>query len=402
MQPQNNRQRIAFVTGGLKLGGSTTFLCNLGGELVRRGLKCAVFSFEKENPLATDFTRLGIDVFVQDESRTIWEDSVSAILRGLADYNPTSIVANLGPSSFEVLRYVPTGIKRVGIIHSDDVKVYRLVTRYRQWLDAFVGVSSHIVEQLGAIPEIASMEMHCLTCGVGIPSDQPTRFLQSDDLMRIIYLGRLDHDAKRVRIFPDILKTLAASGVPFHWSIVGDGPERGFLEKEMTSSHAGQTIKLTGRVAYERIPELLQSHHILLLTSDYEGLPLSLLEAMACGLVPVVSDLPSGIREVVDTSNGILVPVNDIEGYSRGILHLLGHREEWCAKSDAARARVQAEFSTQAIAPRWLEVLAHNSDITPQWSPRHKIDAPLSDKWTPLFWPPLRPVRRLMRLRRRQ
>jgi glycosyltransferase involved in cell wall biosynthesis len=68
------------------------------------------------------------------------------------------------------------------------------------------------------------------------------------------------------------------------------------------------------------------------LTSQLTGLA-----AMGGGLVPVVSDLPSGIPEVVDNSNGFLVPINDAASYARGIVHLHEHRDELAAKSAAAR-----------------------------------------------------------------
>ena len=48
------RHRVALVTGVLDLGGTTTFLCNLAGELLRRNLKAAVLSLEQDNPLAGD------------------------------------------------------------------------------------------------------------------------------------------------------------------------------------------------------------------------------------------------------------------------------------------------------------------------------------------------------------
>ena len=50
--------RVALVSGGLKLGGSTTFLCNLAGELVRRRIHMEVLSFELDNPLKSEQMRL--------------------------------------------------------------------------------------------------------------------------------------------------------------------------------------------------------------------------------------------------------------------------------------------------------------------------------------------------------
>src|SRR3974390_807354 len=97
--------RVALVTGRLKLGGSTTFLCNLGGELVRRGGPAEVLSFEKENPLAADFGRLNVPVFLQDNRHAIFEDRMLAVLQELRRFRPNVVVACLGGISFEVLRH---------------------------------------------------------------------------------------------------------------------------------------------------------------------------------------------------------------------------------------------------------------------------------------------------------
>src|SRR2546425_916038 len=106
--------RMALVSGGLKLGGSTTFLCNLAGELLRRGIPARVFSFERENPLASDFERLNIPVSCQDDRRVIFEDRLRAILLELRSFKPAVVLGCLSATSFEVLRYMPPGVLRFG------------------------------------------------------------------------------------------------------------------------------------------------------------------------------------------------------------------------------------------------------------------------------------------------
>ena len=80
--------RIALVSGCAKLGGSTTFLINFAGELVRRGIPVEVMSFERENPLAADFQRQNIPVLCLDQRRMIFEDRLKIILQHLARFRP--------------------------------------------------------------------------------------------------------------------------------------------------------------------------------------------------------------------------------------------------------------------------------------------------------------------------
>ena len=105
--------------------------------------------------------------------------------------------------------------------------------------------------------------------------------------------------------------------------------------------------------------------------------------------------LPSGIPEVVNDSNGILVPIDDVAGYARGIIHLHEHPDELAAKSLAARSRVEAEFSVEAMTDRWLSVFPKKFSTIGDWPARGKILAPLPARHPIYFSPPMRVIRRL-------
>jgi glycosyltransferase involved in cell wall biosynthesis len=387
--------RVAFVTEGLKLGGSTTFLCNLAGEFIRRGVPAGVFSFERENPLAADFQRLNISTHVWDERRLIFEDRLRQVLQRLAAFQPTVVVANLGPVSFEVLRYLPPGIFRIGMGQSDDPIVYDMMRHYTPWMDLAVMVSQAMRQKAAALPEFARVPVAYLAHGVPMcpAAELPARNPSAP--LGILYLGRLEQEQKRVRLFPEILRQLCAAGISFHWTIAGEGGERGFLEANLKTVSHHQTVSFAGPVSYADVPAVLKQHNIFLLTSDYEGLPLSLLEAMGHGLVPVVSELESGIPEVVDKTNGMLVPVNDVAGYARAIIHLHEHRDELAAKSAASRERVKTKFSVEAMTDRWLAALPATAAPPPAWPQSWKITAPLTASHPIYFSPPVRTLRRV-------
>ena len=385
-----NIPRVAFVTGGLPLGGSSTFLCNLAGELVRRKISVEILSFDNDNPLAMDFARLQVPVFCVRSG--IFEDKLKNILWRLEKFQPTVVLANLSAVSFEVFRYLPPGIFRVGIIHSDDSKVYRMVGHYSGHMDLAAVVSKAIQEKLKQSGWNAA-PVHYLPLGVPMPGE--IRPSNRSEPLQILYLGRLGREQKRVHLFPQIFEQLKSSGIPFHWTIAGDGEEKAFLEQTMKSDSSTQTVSFAGKISYSQVPEILQAHDIYLLASDYEGLPLSLLEAMGAGIVPVVSDLTSGIPEVVDSSTGILVPVNDIGGYARAIVHLHQHRDELEKKSVAARERVKKEFSVEAMTDRWLSVFPKEFPKIGEWPSSWKIKAPLPARHPVYFSPLLRMLRRI-------
>jgi glycosyltransferase involved in cell wall biosynthesis len=387
--------RVALVTGGLALGGSTTFLINFAGELVRRGIPVAVMSFELDNPMAADFQTQNIPVRCFGGRRVIYEDRMLAVLENLARFGPTVAVATLAPPSFEVLRYLPGGVFRIGMGQSDDPTVYDMMRHYAPCLDLTAMVSQAMKQQAEAMPEFARVPVAHLPYGVPMcPAAEPAVRNPATPL-RILYLGRLWREQKRVHFFPKILSQLSASGMPFHWTIAGEGEERGFLEANMKPVPPRQTVSFAGPARYADVPALLRQHDIFLLASDYEGLPLSLLEAMGAGLVPVVSDLKSGIRDIVDADSGILVPVEDLSGYARAIIHLHSHRDELAAKSAAARARVRKEFSMAAMTDRWLAAFPKTFPAIGEWPARWKIKPPLVARHPFYFSPPMRFIRRL-------
>jgi glycosyltransferase involved in cell wall biosynthesis len=387
--------RVALVSGGLNLGGSTTFLCNLGGELIRRGIPVEVMSFELENPMAADFQKQNIPVTGMDRRRMIFEDRLKIILQNLARFRPTVVVSTLGAVSFEVLRYLPKGIFRIGMGQSDDPVVYEMMRHYAPWMDLAAMVSKTMAQKAEAMPEFARVSVVYLPLGVPMSPEGNMAQTGLHRPLQILYLGRLAREQKRVHLFPQILEQLKASGIPFHWTIAGDGPDKAALEQTMKGAPPEQNVSFAGPIRYAGVPALLKQHDLYLLASDFEGLPLSLLEAMGAGLVPVVSHLPSGIPEVVDAGNGMMVPVDDVAGYARAIIHLHGHRDELAAKSAAARSRVQTEFSVAAMTDRWLAAFPATKGATAPWPKRWRIQAPLPAGNPIYFSPPVRVIRRL-------
>lgn len=377
------------------MGGSTSFLINFAGELARRGVPVEVFSLERENPMAGDFQRQRIPVWCLDRRRLIFEDQLQRLLLQLARFQPTVVVSALGAVSFEVLRYLPAGVFRIGLGQSDDPIVYDMMRHYPPWMDCVAMVSRAMKQKAEALPEFANVPVAHLPYGVPMcpAAELPARDPAAP--LRVLYLGRLGREQKRVHLFPEILRRLQDSGIPFHWTIAGDGGERGYLEARMKSRPPGQTVAFTGSVDYAAVPGVLKQHDIFLLASDYEGLPLSLLEAMGHGLVPVVSDLPSGIAEVVDDTNGLRVPVNPTAGYAEAIIHLHQHRDELAAKAAAARARVEHDFSVAAMTDRWLAVLPSKPAAVGDWPKRWRIQAPLPDPHKFNYTAPVRALRRM-------
>jgi L-malate glycosyltransferase len=91
-------------------------------------------------------------------------------------------------------------------------------------------------------------------------------------------------------------------------TVAGDGGERDALASRAAASPAASSISLVGGIDHGRMAALLHQHDIYVSTSPHDTTSVSLLEAMACGLFPIVTDIPANREWIVDGENGRLVP----------------------------------------------------------------------------------------------
>ena len=116
---------------------------------------------------------------------------------------------------------------------------------------------------------------------------------------------------------------------------------------------------------------------------DFEGLPLSLLEAMGEGVVPVVSDLESGVREVVTETTGVRVPVGDVAAAAAAIAGLARDPARWERLSGEGRRLAREEYSAARMAERYVNLVATFPEASPIWPERVIVPPPqlVRAKW---------------------
>lgn len=146
--------------------------------------------------------------------------------------------------------------------------------------------------------------------------------LQKDkDVTRVLYVGRLSKEKNVDNLVNAILKT--KNNIRF--DIVGEGDQREVIEN-IIRMYGAKNIFLHGSIEHNKIRNFYKSANILLISSDYEGLPLSVLEAMAMG-VSIIGAKVRGISELVENT-GILVSPPTAENFAREIDRLIDNKEE--------------------------------------------------------------------------
>lgn len=169
----------------------------------------------------------------------------------------------------------------------------------------------------------------------------------------IIAVGRLS-------IEKDFLSLIKAWGMihtkcpDWKIKIIGDGPEKNVLEKEIKNLQLSNSIELHGYS--NNIKKEMSNSSIFVMTSFYEGFGLVLLEAMACGLPSIAFACQFGPRDIItDGKNGLLVYKRSIEELSNKLLYLIQHPEIRKQISSQALVRVR-DFSINRITDKWMKL----------------------------------------------
>jgi glycosyltransferase involved in cell wall biosynthesis len=136
--------------------------------------------------------------------------------------------------------------------------------------------------------------------------------------------------------------------------LAGDGPERQSLEALAQELGVASRVHFLGERA--DVPSLLARSDAFVLPSMYEGLPVSVLEAMAIG-TPVVATAVGGTDEVVEHGvNGLLVPPGNPERLADEISRVIGNTSLAASLSEGGKRRVREYFSSQSMLGGVLDV----------------------------------------------
>ncbi|MBP2374500.1 glycosyltransferase [Paeniglutamicibacter psychrophenolicus] len=171
---------------------------------------------------------------------------------------------------------------------------------------------------------------------------------------KVLHVGRFTK-GKNIGAVIDIVNAVAATNVPVHLDLIGDGDQRPVLEEHVDHLNIGHLVSFHGHV--HDVPRRLAKAGVLLLCSKFEGQSLAILEAQAHGCVPVAYDVDFGPRDVIeDGRNGFLIPFGDQEAAARAVARLLDD-DALCAEMSAHAFQTARQYSSEKIFTQWKEAL---------------------------------------------
>lgn len=154
---------------------------------------------------------------------------------------------------------------------------------------------------------------------------------------RVLYMGRLEKE-KGIDDLPEICHQVACSMPDVVFVLCGEGPLKSWIESEFSKRGLSKNLSCLGWVDGKTKLSTLKSSSLFLLPSRFEGMPMSILEAMGLGL-PVVATDVGGIPQIVQNrSNGILCAPGDTEAMASAIVKILGSADLYSDMSTKSKS----------------------------------------------------------------
>lgn len=344
------------------VGGPNAWLRRLLPALRDRGIQPKVL-FITTSPVAECPSVLALRAQGFDCEAVEWmgptELHVRWVLERVAEDPPDVLVANLMVPAFYAGRWLRTcGIPTVGVLHSDDAHHEGVQEQFvfgppAYRLSAMVCVSEFLAEAVRRRDPPATL-VRRIPCG---PVLTPRTVAPLEAQMRLLYLGRLVTEQKRIMEVARALCRAAREVRGIEALIQGEGPERAAVQQLLSREASSLPVRLGRLLSDAELQELMLGFQVMVLLSDYEGLPGCLMEGMAFGQVPVCLRIRSGIPELVeDGVTGLLVEDRE-ESFVRAIRRLREEPGLWSRLSQGARAKMEKEYSNEVCAAAWETLL---------------------------------------------
>lgn len=177
-------------------------------------------------------------------------------------------------------------------------------------------------------------------------------------IVNITAIGRLE----KQKNFQLLIKAFTAVSQKYPFvllSIYGEGSLRSDLEAMIRESACEKRIMLRGWT--NNVANVLVQSDLFILSSDYEGMPNTLMEAMACGVPCITTDCPTGPNELIENNvTGLLIPVNDSTKLIEAMDYMLSHPDKAKAMGENAHAFVGENYNLNKVCIKLIENIMMN------------------------------------------
>lgn len=359
-------RKIAFHLNSLEQGGAERVVSNLANQFAKEGYEVLIateWSGENEFQLDPKVRRVHVGLKDQDESK----NRIAKILlriQYLHDFmkkeRPDVLIAFTRKPNYRALTAgIGTNVPVVISVRTDPVGHYDSLTDRIQIALLFGRAAGCVFQTEGAkeffAPRLQDKSriilnpIHPKYIGVACPAEREKTVVQSGRLVDF------KNQANLIRAFIEVHKKHPDFILKIYGPDSGDGTKE-ILEKIIADNQAESYVKLMG--GSDRLEQELVNASVYAFSSDWEGLPNALMEAMALGLPIVATDCPCGGPRTIMTDgvDGILIPVKDQKALEDGINKLI--ENPGLAKQLGRQARrISEKANSQAVFEQWRDYI---------------------------------------------
>ncbi len=287
------------------------------------------------------------------------QDKIAWILQEVGRSAPDIFFANLVVPAYFAGRWIrDAGIPTVGVLHSDDPFNDAIIDEFvvgdpRYRTSVMVCVSDWQRRALLAKHPNDTIVARIPYC-TPIPSQTAARPGQR---LRLVYTGRFVETQKRVSDLTRALCRAVREVSGTEAVLYGDGEARPAVER-IIAEEDGTDVLLAGIVDATEIQDKLCACHAITTLSDFEGLPISILEAMACGVVPICLNIRSGVPELIEHNKTGLLIDNRGEDFVNAVRRLRTEPHLWARLSRGAKAKVVSGYSLKGVVDDWVKLFS--------------------------------------------
>lgn len=181
----------------------------------------------------------------------------------------------------------------------------------------------------------------------GLQRDAIVRMLDNGSILRLIMVGRFSKQKDHMLLIKSVYDINKKYPGQVHLSLVGDGDLFAAANQYVVANNLGDFIVLLGESTC--VDSLLTQSDVFCLISNYEGLPISIIEAMRAGLPVIASDVGGNNELVVDGVNGYLVSRGDRKGLVQAIEKLIKDRTLITEFGKRSQEKFRMEFAFSAM-----------------------------------------------------
>lgn len=359
MSKESDKKRIVFFIGSLQLGGAERVLSILANSLIILKYEVTIILYY-DREICYELNNDIKIIEIEKETKSSSYFTNMLFLRKYIQRNADIVVSFL--TVFNIFSILTTFNLHIPIIVSNrsDPNYEPRKRRLRMLRNFLYRFSSKIIVQTTSAKRYFPFSLQDKIVEIANPISgtlvKGEALLQEKE-KKIVAVGRLIQSKNQLLLI-NAFTRIANKYADYELHIYGDGEYKAILEKQINDLNMSDRIILMGEE--KNIFDKIKNADVFVLTSNYEGMPNSLLEAMCLGL-PVVATRVAGAEDfIVSGENGLLVDCNDQQGVELSLEQLLDNpkQKETIAKN---AVEIYEELRESQIINKWIKVLEEAS-----------------------------------------